>query len=33
VARFSSDRWAGGVYYYRLAMGGRTRTGRMVVLR
>ena len=33
VARFSSDRWAGGVYYYRLASAGRVLTGRMVVLR
>jgi YD repeat-containing protein len=33
VARFSSDRWAGGVYFYRLEMGGRMRVGRMVVLR
>jgi YD repeat-containing protein len=32
-ARFFTDRWAAGVYYYRLAMGGRTRNGRMVVLR
>jgi len=33
VARFSSDRWAGGVYFYRLEMGGQIRTGRLVVLR
>ena len=33
VARFSSDRWAGGVYFYRLEMGSRVRVGRMVVLR
>jgi YD repeat-containing protein len=33
VARFSSGRWAGGVYFYRLATGGRVRVGRMVVLR
>ena len=33
VARFSADRWAGGVYFYRLEMGGRVRVGRMVVLR
>jgi YD repeat-containing protein len=32
-AHFLTDRWAAGVYYYRLAMGGRTRSGRMVVLR
>jgi YD repeat-containing protein len=33
VVRFSSDRWAGGVYFYRLEMAGRSRVGRMVVLR
>ena len=33
VARFASDRWAGGVYYYRLTSAGRALTGRMVVLR
>jgi YD repeat-containing protein len=33
VARFSSDRWAAGVYYYRLQMAGHVRSGRMVVLR
>jgi YD repeat-containing protein len=33
VARFSSGRWAGGVYFYRLETGGRVRLGRMVVLR
>ena len=33
VARFSSGLWAGGVYFYRLEMGGRVRVGRMVVLR
>jgi YD repeat-containing protein len=33
VARFSGDRWAGGVYFYRLTWAGRTLTGRMVVLR
>jgi YD repeat-containing protein len=33
VARFSSGRWAGGVYFYRLETGGRVRVGRMVVLR
>jgi YD repeat-containing protein len=32
-ARFFTDRWAAGVYYYRLSMGGHTRSGRMVVLR
>ena len=33
VARFSSDRWSGGVYFYRLELGGRVRSGRLVVLR
>jgi len=33
VARFSSDRWAAGVYYYRLQMAGHVQSGRMVVLR
>ena len=33
VARFAADRWAGGVYYYRLTSAGRVLTGRMVVLR
>src|SRR5262245_8470425 len=32
-ARFVTDRWAAGVYFYRLKLGSRTRTGRMVVLR
>lgn len=32
-ARFGTDRWAAGVYYYRLTMGARSRTGRLVVLR
>jgi len=31
--RFSSDRWGNGVYYYRLEMAGRMRSGRLVVLR
>ncbi len=30
---FSSDRWGNGVYFYRLAIPGRVRTGRLVVLR
>jgi YD repeat-containing protein len=30
---FVTDRWGAGVNYYRLAMGVRTRSGRMVVLR
>jgi YD repeat-containing protein len=33
VAQFSSDRWPGGVYFYRLSLGGRVLKGRMVVLR
>jgi YD repeat-containing protein len=33
VTRFSSGRWAGGVYFYRLETGGRVRVGRMVVVR
>ena len=33
VARFSSDRWAGGVYFYRLAHAGRVLSGRMVILK
>ena len=33
VARFSSDRWAAGVYFYRLALDGRALSGRMVILR
>ena len=32
-ARFFTDRWAAGAYYYRLQLGGRFRTGRFVVLR
>ena len=32
-ARFGTDGWAAGVYYYRLTLGSRTRTGRLVVLR
>ena len=31
--RFFTDRWRNGVYYYRLEMAGRVRSGRMVVLR
>ena len=31
--QFSSDRWGNGVYFYRLAIPGRVRTGRLVVLR
>ena len=31
--RFFLDRWAAGVYFYRLESAGRTREGRMVVLR
>ena len=31
--RFFTDRWGNGVYYYRLEMPGRVRSGRMVVLR
>ena len=32
VVRFGSDRMADGVYYYRLTLGARALTGRMVVL-
>jgi len=32
-AQFFTDRWAAGVYCYRLTMGGRVLTGRLVVLR
>ena len=31
--RFFTDRWAAGVYYYRLESAGKVRNGRMVVLR
>ncbi|HEY3216121.1 MAG TPA: T9SS type A sorting domain-containing protein [Candidatus Eisenbacteria bacterium] len=31
VARFSVDRWAGGVYFYRLTLGGRELSRRLVV--
>lgn len=31
--RFFTDRWAAGVYYYRLESAGKVRSGRMVVLR
>lgn len=31
--RFFTDRWGSGVYYYRLEMAGRVRSGRMVVLK
>jgi hypothetical protein len=30
---FSSARWAGGVYFYRLESAGRSLTGRLVVER
>jgi YD repeat-containing protein len=33
LARFSTDRLAGGVYFYRLAFDGRALSGRMVLLR
>lgn len=32
-AQFSTGRWANGVYFYRLEMGGRVLTGRLIVLR
>jgi YD repeat-containing protein len=32
-ARLAADRWAAGVYFYRLTLGERTLSGRMVVLR
>ncbi len=31
--RFFTDRWGNGIYYYRLEMAGRVRSGRVVVLR
>ena len=31
MARFSSDRWPGGAYFYRLALGSRSLSGRMVL--
>lgn len=31
--QFFTDRWADGVYYYRLALGSRTLKGRLTVLR
>ncbi len=31
--QFSTERWGNGVYYYRLEMSGRVRSGRMVVLK
>ncbi len=31
--RFFSDRWGAGVYFYRLELAGRVRSGRMVVIR
>jgi YD repeat-containing protein len=31
--RFSSERWGAGVYFYRLELAGKQRSGRMVVLR
>jgi len=33
VARFSTARWASGVYFYRLALGGSVLSGRMVLLK
>ena len=33
TAQFSSDRWGNGVYFYRIELGGRVLTGRLVVLR
>jgi YD repeat-containing protein len=33
VAHFSGDGWGGGVYFYRLSLGGHQLHGRMVVLR
>jgi YD repeat-containing protein len=33
VVRFSTDRWSAGVYYYRLEWAGKSRSGRMIVLR
>jgi len=33
TARFSTERWGDGVYFYRLELGGRVRAGRLVVLR
>jgi YD repeat-containing protein len=32
-ARFSTERWASGIYFYRLELSGRVLTGRLVVLR
>jgi YD repeat-containing protein len=32
-AQFSTDRWAAGVYYYRLELGARSRAGKLVVMR
>jgi YD repeat-containing protein len=32
-AQFSTGRWAAGVYYYRLELGGRSRAGKLVVMR
>jgi YD repeat-containing protein len=32
-AQFSTDRWAAGVYYYRLDLGARSRAGKLVVMR
>jgi YD repeat-containing protein len=31
--RFTSERWGAGVYFYRLEIAGKERSGRMVVLR
>jgi len=33
AASFSAARWAGGVYFYRLTLGGRVLSGRMVLLK
>jgi len=33
TASFSSARWAGGVYFYRLESGGRFLAGRLIVER
>jgi YD repeat-containing protein len=32
-AQFTTDRWAAGVYYYRLDLGPRSRAGKLVVMR
>jgi YD repeat-containing protein len=33
VVRFTTERWTAGVYYYRLEWAGKSRSGRMIVLR